>query len=327
MKSETTIFRETPAPLRIRVLILPGSSVLSVAAILDPMRAANRLADRPDFEWAILTPGGAPVELTCGIELPSGGTPGDLREGDTLIVIAGFGHEKHAGGALIRALRRAGPGLRAVGGVESGSWVMARAGLLDGHRATTHWEDLEDFALAFHRVQVVQDRFVISGRYFTAGGASPALDMMLHLIRSRYGKTLAMRVASAFIYDEVHASSDRQPQVSLGRLEGTEPRVAAAIRMMEQSLQRPSPVRDIAARVSLSPRRLENLFRRELGVGPGEYFRQLRLQEARRLVTDTRHDLQTVALRTGFGSQSAFSHAFRRHYGQSASAMRRAHAR
>src|SRR3546814_3338226 len=81
-------------------------------------------------------------------------------------------------------------------GVEAGSWLLARAGLLDGRAATTHWEDLEDFAARFPEIAVRPDRFVVDGRTFTSGGASPTFDLMLHLIRSRFGYPLALEVAS-----------------------------------------------------------------------------------------------------------------------------------
>lgn len=322
MKATAGIFRSERAPLRLNLLILPQSSVLSVASVLDPMRAANRLAKAPVFEWQVLSVDGAPVNLTCGIELPAQGEFNEHESADAMVIVAGFDQQRYASAAFVRKLRRAAQNMRAMGGIESGSWLLARAGLLDGHQATTHWEDLEDFALAFHQVRVVLDRFVISGRYFTAGGASPALDMMLHLVRCRYGAPLALQVASAFVYDEVHLSSDRQPHISLGRLDCTEPRVATAIRLMEDNLQQPLSSTTIAAQTGVSVRRLETLFRRELDVSPARYYRRLRLQEARRLVTDTRHSLQTIAVRTGFSSQSTFCHAFSQRYGQSARTMR-----
>src|SRR3546814_15236172 len=99
-------------------------------------------------------------------------------------------------------------------------------------------------------ISVRPDRFVIDGRRFTSGGASPTFDLMLHLIRSRFGYPLALEVASVFVYDEAHAATDAQPLVSLGRLAGYEPRVAAAIRLMESRLDRPLTTAAI-------PRRLE----------------------------------------------------------------------
>ena len=107
----------------------------------------------------------------------------------------------------------------AVGGIEAGSWILARCGLLDNKNATTHWEDQEEFSLRFPRVKLKPDRFVIDDAVFTTGGASPTFDFMLHLIRTRYGYPLALEVSSAFIYDSSHSATDTQPLVSLGLVE------------------------------------------------------------------------------------------------------------
>ena len=129
-----------------------------------------------------------------------------------------------------------------VGGVEAGTWLLGRAGLLEGRAATTHWEDMEDFAAAFPDADVRPDRYVIDGPVFTTGGASPTFDLMLHLVRSRLGMAVALDVASVFIYDQARAATDAQPLVSLGRLEGYEPRLAQAIRLMEAHVDRPLTV-------------------------------------------------------------------------------------
>jgi transcriptional regulator GlxA family with amidase domain len=200
---------------------------------------------------------------------------------------------------------------------------MARAGLLEGRAATTHWEDLEDFQHAFPGVDVRADRYVIDGNLISAGGASPTFDLMLHVIRCRHGHRTAMEVASLFSYDEAHAPTDAQPLVSLGRLSVSEPRVASAIRIMEQSVEHPLTTAAIARRVGLSVRMLETLFARTLGEAPAAYFAKLRLQTARRLVVDTALPMQEIAIRTGYSSLSAFSRAFRRHAGMSGSALRR----
>ncbi|MFQ5622641.1 MAG: GlxA family transcriptional regulator [Paracoccaceae bacterium] len=317
-----SVFSPSPDALSIGLLVLPESSMLSVASTLDPIRAANRFSTRRRFAWKILTADGFPVPLTCGVHLPADGGLGGLGYCEVLIVIAGFNQAHHAGPPVISALRKAAGRLRAVGGIEAGTWVLARAGLLDGHRGTTHWEDLENFADRFGDVAVIQDRFVVSGNRFTAGGASPALDMMLELVRSRCGAPLALQVASAFVYDTVHAASDPQPLVSSGRLLRTEPRVARAIAIMEETLEDPPPVRDIARRIGLSVRALESLFSSTLGVSPGAYFRRLRLETARRLVSDSGLPMRDIAVRCGFASQAAFSRSFRSHHGIAPSVMR-----
>lgn len=293
--------------------------MMSLACTLDPMRAANRLARKPLFYWNIQTLDGNSVTLTCGLPVAADSTfgegPNTARSGnEILIIIAGFDTRKHAQKGTVAKLSRLASRYDVVGGVEAGSWLMARAGLLNGHKATTHWEDLEDFASAYPDIDVIPDRFVVDGRYFTTGGASPTFDFMLHLIRLRQNTAFAIEVASVFIYDETHPSTQPQPLVSLGRLQATEPRVAAAIRIMETHLDEPKSIADIARLLSMSVRTLEGIFKSTLQYSPGHYYRHLRLQAARRMIIETRLSFQEIAIRTGFNSQSAFSRAFKNHF-------------
>ena len=320
MTKHAEIFAQSSDPLDIALLVLPQASIWEVAATLDPLRSANRHLGHEAFRWRVVSPGGAAVPLTCGIELPSAGGLAAAAGADVLVVVAGFSQAEGADRRLVRQLRLMAGQFRAVGGIDAGAWVLARAGLLDGHRATVHWEDLEDFAAAWPGVDVVPDRFVLSGARFTAGGAAPAADLMLHLIERRLGAPLALQVSGSFLYE---ARAGAEPQMVPRPRPLADPRVTAAIAVMEAGLEEPEPVAAIAARVGLSVRRLEALFRAGLGMGPGAYGLDLRLQAARRMVVDTRQSLQMVALRCGFASQSAFARAFQHRFGQSASAVRR----
>ena len=309
-------------PLSVTVLVLPGSSLMTVAATLDPMRGCNRVMRNQMFDWRMVTVDGEAATLSCGLPLAGNAPLVEQLSGDLLLVVAGFNALNHIEKRTLALLGRVFPRFGAIGGIEAGSWLMARAGLLEGRAATTHWEDLEDFQHAYPGVDVRADRYVVDGNLMSAGGALPTIDLMLHIIRCRYGHRTAMEVASLFIYDEAHASTDAQPLVSLGRLAVTEPRVAAAIRIMEQSVDKPMTVPAIARRVGLSVRMLETLFTRTLGETPAAYFTKLRLQVARRLVVDTNLSMQEIALRTGFSSLSAFSRSFRRHAGMSGRELR-----
>jgi len=209
-----------------------------------------------------------------------------------------------------------------MGGVDTGAWLLGKAGLLDGKSATTHWEDLEDFADYFRQTEVRPDRFVIDKGVITIGGASPTFDFMLHLIRSRIGYPAALEVASVFVYDETHFSTDAQPLVSLGLFNDFEPRVTKAIRIMESNLDEPISVTSVAKRLNISSRRLENLFQLHLQTTPGAYYLNLRLLRARKYVTDTLLPMQEIAIRTGFNSLSSFSRSFKKSYHNSPSAYR-----
>ena len=321
MAKPATIFAASQQPLTLALLVLPQSSILEVASTLDPMRSANRHLGHEAYRWRVVTPDGRAAPLTCGIELPSSGPLSAAEGADALVVIAGFRQSEVATAPLIRDLSRIAPRFVAIGGIDAGAWVLARAGLLEGHRATVHWEDLEDLASAHPQVDVVPDRWVIDRNRFTAAGAAPAADLMLHLIGQRHGPALARQVAASFLTTP-RPGSDPQvapPSPVDPRLD---PRVAQAVARMEARIDTPETVTDTARAIGLSPRRLETLFAQALQTTPAAFALSLRLQAARRMITDTRHPLADVALRTGFSSPSALSRAFRQHFGQPPSHLR-----
>ncbi len=320
MAKSETIFGAAVQPLDIAVLVLPRASILEVASVLDPLRNANRQLGREGFRWRVVTPDGGPAPLTCGIELPSRGGLAAAEGADVLIVIAGYNQAEVAGRTLIARLRRIAGRFQAIGGVDAGPWIMARAGLLNGHRATVHWEDLEDFATAYPAIEVVPDRFVLSGNRFTAGGAVPAADLMLHLISARCGAAVAGQVADSFLYD---ARADGTRPQRPGLLPGARnPRLSEALTLMSQHLDEPWPLDAIARAQGIGVRRLEQLFQAGLGQGPGAAYLELRLQAARRMLADTTHPVQDVGLRCGFADRSGFSRAFRRRFGEPPRALR-----
>jgi transcriptional regulator GlxA family with amidase domain len=318
MAQTASIFAPSPDPLTIALLVLPQASILEVASTLDPLRSANRHLGSDAYRWRVVSPDGNPIPLTCGIELPSSG-PLTSAKADALIVIAGYRQSEMATAPLIRDLSRMAPKFKAIGGIDAGGWVLARAGLLNGHSATVHWEDHEDFAAAHPDITVLPDRYVVDKNRFTAGGAAPAADLMLHLVRTRHGRALALQVAASFI---TTARNGSDPQITPPSDPRLDLRVATAIARMEATLDAPEPIAKIAAALNLSPRRLETLFRQNLGQTPGAYALQLRLSAARRLITDTRHPLAEVALRTGFTSASTLSRAFQNHFGTAPSHLR-----
>ncbi len=321
MAKSASIFAPAQQPLSLALLVLPQCSILEVASTLDPLRAANRHLGTEAFRWRVVSPDGQAVPLTCGIELPSSGPLAMAEGADVLIVIAGYRQSEVATARLIRDLRRIAPRFAAIGGIDAGGWVLARAGLLDGRRATVHWEDLEDFAASHPQIDVVADRFVLAANRFTAGGAAPAADLMLHLIRTRHGPALALQVAASFL---TTARDGAEPQIAPHAPDPRlDPRVAAAIARMEARLDSPETTAQTARALGLSARRLEQLFVAALGRSPATHALSLRLAAARRLITDTRHPLAEIALRTGFSSAATLSRAFRNSFGTPPSALRK----
>lgn len=313
--------REASQPLLLDILLVHGFSLMSLAATMEPLRAANRVSGRPLYEWTLVSSDGRPAVTSSKVAFPVARALDKERTGDALLVVAAFEPLKQAASILprLRAIGRRGIPL---GGIESGSWILARAGLLDGHKATIHWEDIEEFAAAFPAVNVVSDRYVVDRDRFTAGGATPALDMMLDLIRTQHGMTIALNVASVFIYDREHLPADPQRIVSVGRLGFIEPRLAEAIKLMERSIDEPLSIAVVAEHVGLSARSLQSLFLRQLGIRPHAYFMEMRLSFARRLLLQTGRTIIDIASASGFSSATSFARAFRRRFAKNAASIR-----
>jgi transcriptional regulator GlxA family with amidase domain len=311
------LFSPSDEVVDITLLVLPEVSLLSLAATLEPLRAANRASGRNLFRWKLVSPDGGPVTTSSGVPLGVQDRLDPWKVDGALIVLAAFNVDRYLDSDLLGRLRKIAKKGIPIGAVEAGSWVLASAGLLDGRSATTHWEDLDRFAAAFAEIAVKPDRFVIDGNRFTTGGASPALDMALYLIRKRHGYSLALEVASIFIYEEVRTAADPQRMLSLGTMTWQEPRLSKAIKIMEANIEEPLLIRDIAKRVGLKERMLELLFKKVIGVSPRTWYLNLRLKAGRRLVLDTRQSITEIAAQTGFGSASAFARQFKATFGVS----------
>ena len=319
--SEKTSPHTGPKPLSAAVLVLEDSNTLSLAATVDPMRAANRRSGQRLFSWRFFTAEGQPAALTSGLSVP-GEAITRLETADFLLLVAGFNLERHATPALLASLRRLAPRCGRIAGIDGGAWVLARAGLLDGQAATTHWEDLDAFAARFEAITPLRHRYVISGKYLTAGAAAPALDMMLHLIEQAFGARLARDVAGAFLHAPAPGSDQPQTPHSGPALARRHPVVARALELMAEHIDAPLPVAEIARRLSLTARSLELHFARALGQSPKSAYLALRLAEAYRLALETALPVQDIAFATGFSAQSALSRAFRAAHGTSIRTLR-----
>lgn len=309
-------------PITVDLLIVPGCSLLTASSAVEPLRAANRQTGRTVFDWRFVSIDGEAPVTSAGIAWPVSARHDAATRCDVLAVLAGFGAAQMTDRKLFAHIYRAARQATIVIGIESGAWLLARAGLLDEHRAATHWEDFEEFAAAFPNVDLRPDRYVVDGRFITTSGASPTFDLMVDLVRQVLGHPAALDVASSFVHDDLRAAGDAQVNVTLGNA-NHDPRLVRSIRIMETHIDAPVSIAAIAKRVSMSARGLEQLFSRQLGQTPGAYFLSLRLAAARRLVNDTRLSMTDIASRTGFSSEPAFSRAFSRQFGIAPSLYRK----
>ena len=289
----------------------PRFSMLAFTSAVEPLRAANRLSGRKLYEWKIISHDGRPVSSSSLIEvLPHGGLD-DFEMLPNVVVVAGLSAQFFEDRKLFAWLRRlARRGCR-IGALSTGSYTLAKAGLLDGYRCTIHWENLTGFREDFSNLDATGELFEIDRGRFTCSGGTAALDLMLSLMALEHGRTLATQVAEQFIHERIRDTHDRQRMSLRSRLGISHPKLLKVLELMEEHLEEPLPRSDLARRTGLSTRQLERLFRKFLGRTPTRYYQELRLCRARTLLTQTSLSVLDVALACGFVSASHFSKCYR----------------
>lgn len=307
----------------IDILVLPETNLILLASVIEPLRAANRIAGRDLYRWTLHSADGRPIETTSGIPVPVAGAFRPARETDPLFVLASYNWKDAASRELRFLLSKTARHRTLIAGIESGSFILAEASLLDGFSATPHWEDFEDFSRTYPQVETVRERFVIDGKRITTGGPLPTLDLMLELIRRAHGYSLALEVSRLFIYEQDRARSDVSESRAVGPADTMDIRVQAALKLMEDTVDAPMPLSKLARRAGVSIRHLQDLFRQTMGAAPHTHYLALRLNAARRKVIETKASFADIAAETGFNSASAFSRSYRAGYAESPSETRR----
>lgn len=306
--------KSEPKTLKISVLLFDQFSNHCLANAVEPLRAANMLSGRPLYDLQYLTLSGAVVRSSSGMQITPHGKLG-AADGDILFVMPSYGFLAHSGPTTSAALRSATRRFPQMAGFDTGSWLMAEAGLLAGCRATIHWEVLDRFAERFPDIDVQKERFVIDGPRLTCSGAMTAFDLVLRMIADRSGEALRIDVATLFMSPGVGTD--------LGTFgTSTEKTVSRVLAIMQDNLEDPLPIAILARRVGRSQKDLQGKITAALGATPQTVYRRLRLVLARKLVSETDLPVAEIAVRSGYQNASAMTRAFRVEFGISPRAMR-----
>jgi transcriptional regulator GlxA family with amidase domain len=308
------------SPVVFEFLLFNGFSNMVLASALEPLRDVKIRSAQGNVDWVISTLDGAPVRSSSGIQIAPDKPFNAQAKARTLVLISGYQVRDQINEALKAQLRLAARQAARVVALDTGAWLLASAGLLDGHTATLHWQELDAFEETFPRVQVSHARFVRSGLFITCGGASAALDMTLDLIKSLFGSAAAFDASTMFVFDPEH--QDDSQRAAKGLRDGGSPKVLGAINAMAENIETPLTTFQLADRVKLSERTLNRMFMRELGITPGRYYKLLRLQRARYLAEETHLSAEQIALRCGFSSATALGRSFTAQFGVSIKSFR-----
>lgn len=282
-----------------------------LANTVEPLRAANTLAQRTLYHWRFCTLDGAPVRSSSGLDVAPHHSLAEAA-GTALVLLPSYGVHGLDRAEVVRAVRRAAQQRAVIGGFDTGAWLMARAGLLDGHRATVHPDAFDAFAEAFPQVDAVEARYVLDGARITCSGAMAAFDLVVQMVTAAHGPLLGRRVARLF---NSHLPNEAMP---MGRS------VRRALDLMQAHVDAPLPVAEIARAVGCTQKTLAARMRRDLKASPRAVYQHVRLSAALAMVQDGDAPIAEVAARCGYLNASAMTRAFRAAYGQSPSTLRQA---
>ena len=297
--------------------LVPKFSMHAFTSAVDPLYTANRLTGGRLYDWRVVSRDGGPVTASNGLKVAADAAMANVFECETLFVCAGLAAHEQADRNTAAWLRRIARRGGVIGGLCSGTHLLARAGLLDGHRCTIHWEDIQALSEEFPRLEVTANLFEIDRKRITCAGGTAVLDLMLHLMGLAHGTELAGRVSDQFMHQRIRAAHDHQRMAAHERLGVREPKLLAAIGAMESNLEDPLSLGKIARGANLSVRQLERLFKQRLGCTPSRYYLELRLHHARLLLMRGASSILAIALAAGFASASHFSRRYREHFGHS----------
>lgn len=299
------------------MLLLDGFNAMAMQAFLDPFRAANYLRSAGLYSWTMLGHGQDRVRASNGLEIAGLSRHGPASEKLNLIAVnASWGVERFNEVNLLNSLRAASSRGSTLCGLDTGGFLLAYAGLLDGRRAAVHYEHIAAFRELFPGTRMEEDLFVMDGEFLTCCGGLAAADLALEIIRLQQGIELANAAGRYIFHERLRSGSEQQLPDLREPIGYSVPRkLREAIIIMERSLEHLKPIGEIAASAELSQRQLGRLFRRHTGVSPVRYYLDVRLDRARGLLTQTELPVLEVAVACGFTSNAQFTRAYRARFG------------
>jgi transcriptional regulator GlxA family with amidase domain len=311
-------------PTTITILLFLGFSMKALAAMIEPLRAANLLSGNVLYEWKIVSPDAADAVSSSGFHIEARYHHLAVPPSDLLLVVASLDFERQLQPRFLARLAAAARSCKSVGAVSNGSMLLAEAGLLDGFRSTVHWERLREMQQRYPATRTSQEVYCIDRDRWTCSGGTAAMDMMLALIRAQHGQALAIQVVNNFLHGRMRWPGDMQPMEVRWRYGIKDRRLARAIGFMEQSIETPLKLVQIADLAGLLTRQLQRLFVAEMHQSPEQFFVALRLQVAHDLLKHNDDAVSAIALQCGFGNSSHFARAFKAAFGRRPSESRRA---
>ncbi|MBY2924366.1 GlxA family transcriptional regulator [Rhizobium leguminosarum] len=304
---------------RIGFVLVPGFQLMYLAA-LSVFELANVSTGENVYEIDVLSEEGGPVRSSHGLTV---NTKAFEDSSFDTVIFGGGMRTFEASSGMIDFARRANLSSRRTASICTGAFVLAQAGLLNGKRATTHWQSARELQQRYPEVKLEEDRiFIIDGNIWTSAGMSAGIDLALGMVEKDFGSELARSVAQNLVLYHRRAGGQSQHSELL-KIDAKSDRIQSALDYARKNLKSALSVEELADAAHLSPRQFSRAFRSETGQSPAKAVEHLRLETARLMMEQTRHPIEYIAAETGFADRERMRRAFLRAFGQPPQAIRR----
>lgn len=305
-----------PNPEHFGFLLVPNYSMIAFSSTIEPLRLANQVVGKTLYKWSICTLDGRAVKASNGIKLTPHCRIDDMDDLSVFFVCGGIGIADYWTKAMQAALRKIVMQRNIIiGAICTGSYLLAKAGLLNGYKSTIHWENIASMREEFPNAQFSDDLYQIDRDRITCAGGQAALDMMLNLIGDKHGSKLTSMISELALCERIRNADDRQRIPLQLHLGSSQPKLIEAVTLMEANLEEPISLDELSSYVGISRRQLERLFQKHLSCVPTRYYLNLRLSRARLLLLQTSKSIVDIALASGFISAPHFSKCYRDMFG------------
>ncbi len=305
-------------------VVVPRFNLTTLITMIETMRIANYLAPERMFSWDIVSFDGPEVIASNGMRTTVATDCSNLGRAEYVFVMGSWGTERYDNPALLAWLRKRSRAGEMICGVEMGSWIVALAGLLDDKRATIHFSWLSGFRESFDRVNVHECLFTMDGKVMTCSGGLAGVDLMLRLIETASDSGFSGEIADQILHHPIRKATSAQRSTMGRSTETMLPLVREAMTLIEENIEEPLTVPQIAASLSVSQRQLERKFKKHVGCTVVQFGLLCRLQNARLLLISTDLSVREIATASGFNTLSHFAFSFGKFFGRRPSEYREA---
>lgn len=298
--------------LRVAFIPTPDFTLMALCGFIEALRIAADTEDRSrqiHCEWTVMTPDASPVRSSAGVVVVPSDRLRPPEDFDYIVVVGGLlkGHD-NIDGAIYKYLKQAAKKNITLVGACTGSFVLARSGLMHNKRCCVHQFHLSDFEAEFPKLQVEADQlFIVQGNRITCPGGASVIDLAIYLIERHCGRDRALKTICQLIFDEARSSDHPQARIAFDWLTAAkENTVRRAILVMQQNIGSVRPISEISAAVGTNTRQLERMFKRTVNMSPTAFYRRLRLERALWLLEHSRKSMSIIAYECGFADSSHF---------------------